>query len=139
MGTGYGFTCSHCGNEEELMEGQGFIIRNWSVREYLKEGNFNFHYKTHRKIEQLVKDHDSLLLDIHSEYRIMVCPHCNIPYSRLYVEVHDDYQVYHRSQFRCSRCNRRLEKKEPGFMETFRCPRVSIRASTPCLRKEDLG
>ena len=123
MGTSYGFTCSHCGYEKELMEGQGFIIRNWSVREYLEDNTFNFHYKTHRKIEKLAEQHDSILLDIHSEYRVMVCPRCNIPYSRLYVEVYDDYQVHHRSHFRCSRCNRSLEEMEVGFIETFRCPK----------------
>lgn len=121
MGTSYGFTCSNCGYEQELMEGQGFIIRNWSVWEYLKEESFNFHYKTHRKIKQLAEKYDDLLLKIHSEYRIMVCPHCNIPYSRLYVEVFDDDHVYHRSQSRCSRCNRQLEETEVGLVETFRC------------------
>jgi DNA-directed RNA polymerase subunit RPC12/RpoP len=63
------------------------------------------------------------LLNIHSEYRIMVCPHCNIPYSRLYVEVYDDYQVHHRSLFRCSRCNRQLKDDEFDSMDTFRCPK----------------
>jgi len=123
MGTGYGFTCTNCSYEEELMEGQGFIIRNWSVKEYLEDSHFNFHYQTHRKIEQLAEKYDSIMLDIRSEYRIMVCPHCNIPYSRLYVEVYDDYQVHHRSHFRCSRCNRSLEEMEVGFIETFRCPK----------------
>jgi len=36
MGKGYPFTCSNCGYEKELMKDQGFIIRNWSVREYQK-------------------------------------------------------------------------------------------------------
>ena len=104
MGTGYGFTCSNCGYEKELMEGQGFIIRNWSVREYLEDENFNFYYKTHRKIEELARKRDPLLTDIHSEYRILVCPKCNIPYSRLYVEVYDEQEVFHRTHLRCSTC-----------------------------------
>jgi Zn finger protein HypA/HybF involved in hydrogenase expression len=123
MGTGYRFTCSNCGYEKELMEGQGFIIRNWSVKEYLEDETFNFHYKTHRKIERLAKKRNPLLTHIESEYLILVCPHCNIPYSRLYVEVYDDYEVYHRTHFRCSRCNRPLVQTEVDFMETFRCPK----------------
>ena len=135
MGTGYGFTCSNCGYEKELIEGQGFIIRNWSVSEYLEDNKFSFHHMTHRKIEQLAKNHNSLLLDIHSEYRIMVCPYCNIPYSRLYVEVYDDYQVYHRSHIRCSRCNRSLKETEVGFMDTFRCPKCGEET----LKQDNLG
>jgi len=46
MGIGYGYTCTNCGYEIELMEGQGFIIRNWTVREYPEDENFNFHYRT---------------------------------------------------------------------------------------------
>lgn len=123
MGKGYGFACTNCGYKKDLMEGQGFVIRNWSVKEYLEDTHFNFHYKTHRKIEQLAEKYDSLLINIHSEYRIMVCPHCNIPYSRLYVVVIDHQQIHHCSDFRCSRCNKRLEEKEVGLMETFRCPK----------------
>jgi hypothetical protein len=48
MGIGYGFTCSHCGYETKLMEGQGFRVHDQFIKEYLEDPSFRFHPNTHR-------------------------------------------------------------------------------------------
>jgi len=121
MGTGYGFTCSNCGYEKELMEGQGFAVRDQFIKEYLEDPSFNFHPKTHRKMEQLAEINE--FLEIHCEYQTWYCEHCNFPFTKLYVEVSDNQKIYHRSHFSCSRCNRPLMQTEIMMMEVFRCPK----------------
>ena len=121
MGTGYGFTCTNCGYEKEFLEGQGFAVHDQTVKEYLKDLAFSFHPKTHRKIEKLA-DIDKFL-EIHCEYQTWLCEHCNLPFTKLYVEVSDHDHIFHQSHFRCSRCNRPLVQAEIMKRETFRCPK----------------
>lgn len=121
MGTGYGVTCTNCGYEKELMESQGFLLHDQTVKEYLEDPSFNCHSKTDRKIEQLAEKNE--FLEIHCEYQTWLCEHCNLPFTKLYVEVSDHNHIFHQSHFRCSLCHRSLVQTEIRMMEVFRCPK----------------
>jgi len=122
MGTGINIHCLHCGYEEDYMEGKGFVLHEYSLDDFLEQEPFPVHRMTHRKIEQLAQRYDHLRID--GEYRILLCSHCHIPFSRLHVTIFDTRQIYHQTRFRCTRCKRPLIEieTEPLTVENYRCP-----------------
>jgi|SRR6056297_1471109 len=123
MGSGYMLTCSNCGYEEELMEGRGFLLHEYDLKDFLRERPLPLHHFTLRKMEQLAGRHDGLRVDM--EYKVLKCPFCQIPYSRLYVKVFDGHRMYHETHLQCNSCKRKLEKAELSPLEILRCPRCN--------------
>ena len=120
MGQGYGFKCSQCGHEEDILEGQGFMVHGLTLKEYLNHPFMKFHPSTHRKILRLSKKLRGL--QIFCEYRGYLCPTCNIPATKLYVEVYKGGTIYHQSSFRCKKCNHELVEKKIDLREVYNCP-----------------
>ncbi len=121
MGQGYGFRCSNCGYEDNLLEGQGFMLHGMAVADYLNDRFLKFHASTHRKIVQLAQKFNGM--QIHTEYKGFVCSHCNIPYTKLYVEVYKGGRIYHQTSFRCNRCKKELREKKIKLSQVYRCPK----------------
>ena len=121
MGQGYGFNCLQCGNQEDLLEGQGFMLHGLSVKEYLDHPFLKFHPSTHKKIIQLDKKIRGL--QIYCAYQGFLCPKCNIPYSKLYVEVYKGNCTYHQSFFRCTHCNHELTEQKIKNNKVYHCPK----------------
>ena len=120
MGTGFNVHCLHCGYEEDFMEGKGMVVHEYSLKRYLEEEPFHVHRMTHRKIEQLARRYGHLRID--AEYRLLLCPHCHIPFSRLHITVFDRERIYHQTRFRCTHCERPLKEIATGNIENYRCP-----------------
>ncbi|HKL37958.1 MAG TPA: PCP reductase family protein [Bacteroidales bacterium] len=122
MGTGINVHCQHCGYEEAFMEGKGFLLHEYTLEQFLAEEPFPVHRMIHRKIEKLARQFEHLRID--GEYRILLCPHCHIPFSRLHVSIFDGERIHHQTRSRCTRCKRPLIEieTEPLNVENYRCP-----------------
>lgn len=120
MEQGYGFKCSQCGYQEDLLEGQGFMMHGLTVEQYLDHPFMKFHHSTHRKILYLSKKYSGL--QIFCEYRGYLCTTCSIPATKLYVEVYKGGTTYHQSSFRCRKCNREMVENKIDLGKVYNCP-----------------
>jgi Zn finger protein HypA/HybF involved in hydrogenase expression len=121
MGQGYSFRCKQCGYEEDLLDGSGFMVHGLSVEEYLSHPFMKFHHATHRKILRLKEKINGL--QIYCAYKDFICPSCNIPFSKLYIEVYKNTRTYHQSYFRCKNCHKELEEQKIDLTRIYRCPK----------------
>jgi len=120
MGDAYAYKCRNCGYEEFFNQGHGHLVHPQSVKDYLTLKKKLFHYKTHGKILALSQVHPNL--QIKATFQIYMCPDCRLLYDKAEVKVYDDEKTYHKSQFRCTHCNRRLKLTNIHRLKEAACP-----------------
>jgi len=125
MGHSYAYRCEFCGFQEDFNQGHGFLVHSQSVKEYLKQQNRIFHYKTHDLLRKLSKQHDELFLK--AGFQIYKCPKCRTLYDKIEVTVYNDHTVVHKSEFRCKDCKTRLRLTNIHRLKRAICPKCHRR------------
>lgn len=120
MGHAYAYRCDHCGFQERFNQGHGFLVHSQSVKEYLKQRNRIFHYKTHSLLRKLAKQSSELYLK--AGFQVYKCPKCRTLHDKVEVTVFDDEKVIHKSEFRCKDCKTRLRLTNIHRLKKAICP-----------------
>ncbi len=121
MGHSYQFECENCKSTQQLYEGWAFMVHDQSVSDYLKSGRVKLHYKTHKKILDLNKQHNNLHLKM--EYRIHRCHQCLQVSDRLNVEVLHGEKILHKTRFKCAACKITLTHTNIHSLKYAICPK----------------
>jgi len=120
MGDVYTYKCHKCGYTEDFNQGHGYLVHPQSVHDYLARKKKLFHYKTHNKIVSLSKMHNNL--QIQATFQVYLCHKCQILYNKAKVKIYEGDKVFHKSRFRCTRCNSRLKLTNIHRLKKARCP-----------------
>jgi len=121
MGHTYAYRCEHCGYEEHFNHGHGYLVHSQPVKAYLSQRTKLFHYKTHRLLRQLVKQHEKLQMK--AGFQVYICPKCKVLYDKIEVTVFNDEKVVHKSEFRCRICRSRLKLTNIHRLKEATCPK----------------
>lgn len=130
MGYSYIFRCKECNHTQKLYEGWGFMIHDQSAREYMKTKPVAFHYKTERKLKELMKKYPDIQLKM--EYRIFRCHYCLQIFDKLFVQFVSDDKILHETHFRCMNCHTTLKHTNIHSLKYAICPKCK----SPNFKKE---
>jgi hypothetical protein len=120
MGQAYNYRCTNCFNAEELTEGVGMSMCPIPLKEYLERKHLYIHYKIHRKLFEIAKEHPFAFIE--TEYNIYKCKNCDCISSKMNVKVDDGF-VYENIP-RCSHCSsNRIELYEVNQDVIEKCPK----------------
>lgn len=125
MGHAYLYRCDHCGFSEKFNQGHGFLVHSQSVKDYLKQRNRIFHYKTHNLLRKMAKQQSELYLK--AGFQIYKCPKCRTLHDKVEVTVFDDEKIVHKSEFRCGSCKSRLKLTNIHRLKKAFCPKCHHR------------
>jgi len=121
MGHVYTYRCEHCGYEAHFNQGYGYMVHSQPLKEYLNLRVKLFHYKTHRLLKQLAKQHDNLF--VKAGFQVYKCPNCQVLYDKVAVTVFNHAEVVHKSEFRCTACRARLKLTNIHRLKGATCPK----------------
>lgn len=125
MGHAYAYRCDFCGFRENFNQGHGFLVHSQTISEYLKLGKQIFHYKTHRRLQELSSVNNKLFLK--AGFQIYKCPKCRTLRDKIEVSVFDNDKLVHKSEFRCNACRSRLKLTNIHRLKKAICPKCRKR------------
>ncbi len=120
MGHAFAYHCEHCGYRESFKQGHGFLVHSQLLSDYLLQPTQVFHYKTYEVLQKLSKKNPQLFLK--AGFQIYKCPRCKTLHDKVEVQVFDDEELIHRSEFRCATCRSRLKLTNIHRLKRAICP-----------------